>query len=183
MGQIKIEDTGAIIVLKPQNLKQITDAFRRDGALVEPPSRLRVVGTQATSLELEWNEGDGGQWQLQWSCDGGLNWESASRNLEAPKVRKRNLSPGSHVMFRVRIIKNDRFSPWATCDGKTAQKSPEKSAFASAVESDVKKRQTPMRQSHESDDSAARGLEDAFARASAWGHNHPQCAMNSAGMN
>ena len=29
--QIKIEDTGAIIALKPQNLKQITDAFRRRG--------------------------------------------------------------------------------------------------------------------------------------------------------
>ncbi len=171
--QIKIEDTGAIIALKPQNLKQITDAFRRDGALVEPPSRLRVVGTQATSLELEWDEGEGGQWQLQWSCDDGLNWESASRNLEAPKVRKRNLSPGCHVMFRVRTIKNDRFSPWATCEGRTAQKSPEKSAFASAVESDVKKRQSTVRQSHESDDSAARGLEDAFARASAWAAASP----------
>jgi len=171
--QIKIEDTGAIIALKPQNLKQITDAFRRDGALVEPPSRLRVVGTQATSLELEWDAGEGGQWQLQWSCDGGLTWESASRNLEAPKVRKRNLAPGCHVMFRVRTIKNDRFSPWACCEGRTSAKSPEKSAFASAVESDVKKRQNPMRQSHESDDSAARGLEDAFARASAWAAQSP----------
>jgi len=171
--QIKIEDSGAIIALKPQNLKQITDAFRRDGALVEPPSRLRVVGTQATSLELEWDSGEGDQWQLQWSCDGGLTWESASRNLEAPKVRKRNLAPGCHVMFRVRTLQNDRFSPWATCEGRTAQKSPEKSAFASAVESDVKKRQSTVRQSHESDDSAARGLEDAFARASAWAAQSP----------
>ena len=85
--QIKIEDTGTIIALKPQNLKQITDAFG-GRALVEPPSRLRVVGTQATSLELEWDSGEGDQWQLQWSCDGGLTWESASRNLEAPKVKR-----------------------------------------------------------------------------------------------
>ena len=166
--QIRIEDTGAIIALKPQNLKQITDAFRRDGALVEPPTRLRVVGTQATSLELEWDHCEACTWQLQWSSDGGLNWESASRNLEAPKVRKRNLSPGAHVLFRVRTLKDDLFSPWASCEGQTSHRSPDKSAFAAAVDSDIKKRGNPLRQSHESDDSAARGLEDAFARASAW---------------
>ena len=136
---------------------------------IAPPAALRVANAAATSVELEWDGTGESRWQLQWSKDGGLSFESAPRLLEASRCRKRNLPPDTGIVFRVRTVSEraagQAFSAWAVIDGRTSPRAPADgaSAFQAAVEDAIPSARPPAEAN-----AAGMGLSDAFAAASKW---------------